>query len=111
MDFRDAKTSALLLEFSGDPEPFDEQLACDPEPEVKVELLLSDELLLNVRTKGFFATGEIGGVEIRELKYDSESLSSVAVDRLMIRDVRGGLIGGVILALSSSKLENSCSKN
>lgn len=68
MDFRDAGSSALFLRASGDPEPFEEQLACDPEPEVKVELLLSDELLLNVRTRGFFATGEIGGVEIRELK-------------------------------------------
>jgi hypothetical protein len=71
-----------------------------------VELLLSEELLLKVRIKGFFATGEIGGVEIRELMQDSESLSSVAVvaDFPIISEVRGGLTGGVVLPRSSSKL-------
>lgn len=93
---------------SGDFEPFEEQLACDPEPEFDVELLLSEELLLKVRIKGFLATGEIGGVEIRELMQDSESLSSVAVvaDEYfpIIKEVRGGFTGGVVLPLSSSKL-------
>lgn len=70
-------------------------------------MLLSEELLLNVRERGFLATGEIGGVEIRELMHDSESLSSVPVviDLPMISDVRGGLTGGVVLTLSSSKVK------
>lgn len=108
IDLREVFTSPLPLRgASGDLEPFDEQLACDPEPDVKVELLLSEELLLNVRIKGFFATGEIGGVEIRELMQDSESLSSVAVvvDLPIINDVRGGFTGGVVFIFSSSKIE------
>lgn len=107
IDLRDVFTSPLLFFRASVFEPLDEQLACDPEPDVKVELLLSEELLLNVRIKGFLATGEIGGVEILELMHDSESLSSVAVDvdLPIINDVRGGLTGGVVLIFSSSKIE------
>jgi hypothetical protein len=106
MDFLEFVKSLEFLRASGDFEPFEEQLACEPEPEFCVELLLSEELLLKVRIKGFLATGEIGGVEIRELMQDSESLSSVAVvvDFPIISDVRGGFTGGVVLPRSSSKL-------
>jgi hypothetical protein len=75
---------------------FEEQLACEPEPDVNVEFELIDVFVseLSVRVRGFFATGETGGDEIRELTQDSLSLSSVADVLLMINDVLGGLIGG-----------------
>lgn len=85
-------------------EPLDEQLACEPEPDVNVEFELIEVFVseLNVLVSGFFATGDTGGDETRELRHDSVSLSSVVANLLLdeevIRDVRGGLIGGDLIA-------------
>jgi hypothetical protein len=104
IDFR-LETVSVDLPFGV--EPFEEQLACEPEPEVSVELLLIDVFVseLNVLVSGFFATGDTGGVETRELMHDSVSLSSVVTDLLCdvkISEVRGGFTGGDLIGGASS---------
>lgn len=99
MDLRDVPMSPLsccLPARASGVDAFDEQLACEPEPDVSVELELIDDVFvseLGVRESGFLAIGDVGG-EARELMHDSLSLSSVADVRLMISEVLGGLIGG-----------------
>ena len=95
-NFRVASTVLTELQLACEPE-----LACDPDPDVSVEFELNDVFVseLNVRTKGAFCTGEgeIGGVDIRELSTESESLSSVVDVFCMerIKELRGGLIGAI----------------
>lgn len=91
-------------------DPFEEQLACEPEPDVSVELELIEVFVseLNVLVNGFFATGDTGGVDTRELRHDSVSLSSVVTDLLCderISEVRGGLTGGDLYASDDSSVD------
>lgn len=82
--------------------PTDEQLACEPDPEVRVdvvelamEVFVSElRVLVNANFSWTGARGDIGGEDIFELNTESLSLSSRCGAFDKISEVRGGFAGG-----------------